>query len=209
MGLSNEHLLSQQILMKLEHLVELIITINLANADEKEELLKRCQLAVDELKGLLQQIIGPHEDYLKTAVKELLLQRLPDREMMEAVEEMDLLCGSSDHPEKTDPEQVTWFRSPSGRNLNILEQGLYFLFPRAKVYRNYKYKGFCFDYYLPAVKLALEEGSQKRNVDVLKKFFCKKEGIRLVCLDLRGVTSSREVARLIKKQLPNPKKVKL
>ncbi len=206
MGLSNEHLLSQQILMKLEDLVEMIISISLVEADKKEELLKKCKLIVDELKSLLRQIIGPHDEYLTTAVKELLLQRLPDPEMMVAIEELELLHGTGVRSKEAGTERGTCFRSPLGRNLNILEQGLYYLFPRAKVYRKYKCKGFCFDYYLPAVKLALEDCSQKRSVDALKRFFCKREGIRLVCIDFQGVTSSREVARMIKKQLPDYEK---
>lgn len=74
-------LLGMKVLAKIDLLIEVISIIGKNKNGEKEDyFLQGCDL-VKELRQLLVQMIGPRDDYIKDAIEELIIQRLPDKDM--------------------------------------------------------------------------------------------------------------------------------
>lgn len=197
MNRADEHLLGKQILLRLNHLVELIASAYLAGGKERLSLINESRTEIQDLKWLLAQLLGNHEEYLKTALKELLFQRLPDKDMLEAVGGLEFLL-------ENDEEKNNDLDSQKYNNVLVLdsvEQGLYYLFSQTKIYKNYKYKGFFLDYYLPAEKLAIVDIGKKRPGNSFLEYLCCQEGIILVYLNKLQIHSSRDAIRIIKKQI--------
>ena len=103
MSISNEKMLGEQILAKIDHLIESLVAAKLRNPqDARQSFDEGCQL-VAHLFDLLEQFIGPHPEYVETAVKELVNQRIPDQRLLNGFSDfntlLDEMCkrvGSSD-----------------------------------------------------------------------------------------------------------------
>ncbi|MDH7576351.1 MAG: hypothetical protein QHH75_00745 [Bacillota bacterium] len=210
MPLSEEKVIGEQILTKIDQLIELIIAAGMQNKKDRQELFKQGCLMMRELLSLLEQLLGPREDYLRTAVKELVMQRLPDQRVLNGFADFyDLLeeIYRKARPIKYSPPdyQEKTIRLPEIGSGNSLEQALIFLFPRDKIQKNYWYKGMNFQYFLPSLKFAVEDIAWNKAFNrARKEFFCRKHGIRFLVLDSTKAANYREVARIIKRQVSIP-----
>lgn len=208
----DEEMIGQQILTKVDQLIEIIMATSLQEKEERQKQFEQGCLITRELLCLLEQIIGPRDDYLNVAVKELVNQRLPDEKILDRSSGFyDLLedvCRVGRELYHYSQEEQNRFSFSKANQVSQkfcndpIEQALYFLFPRAKIHKNYLYRGLKFKYYLPSVKLAIEDIAQSKKVNsVRKEFFCRRDGIKLIRLDLCKKVTPREIARFIKKQI--------
>jgi hypothetical protein len=204
MSISNEKMLGEQILVKIDCLIESLVAAQLRNPqDARQNFNEGCQL-VAQLFDLLGQFIGPHPEYVETAVKELVNQRIPDRgllnefdgfnaildEMCQHVESGDLAMCQNGHD--ADAARVV--------NKETVERALDLLFPRETVRKRHRYKGVYFDYYLPSLKIAVEESGDQKAENAVKEFLCRRDGIRVATVN-NSLSGYREIARQIKRQL--------
>ncbi len=208
MPLPNEKVIGEQILTKIDQLIEVIIAATLKNKDDRQKLLEQGYVVTGELLRLLVQLLGPREDYLYTAVKELVRQRLPDQRLLngfgdfyDLLEEIYQKALRIDETlgEEREKIQPVHERGPT----NKIERALAFLFPRVRIFKNHWYKGVNFEYFLPFLKLAVEDINWDRSADCIRKeFLCRKYGIQLLRLDSKKASGYREMARMIKRRVP-------
>jgi hypothetical protein len=71
-------LLGKEILSKIDMLIEVILSVELSDGKEKMKYQEQGAVLVKEISELLAKLIGPREDYIKDALKELIVQRMPD-----------------------------------------------------------------------------------------------------------------------------------
>jgi|GEM_PF-1067971 hypothetical protein len=204
MSISNEKMLGEQILAKIDHLIESLVAAQLRNPqDARQSFNEGCQL-VAQLFDLLGQFIGPHPEYMETAVKELVNQRIPDQRLLNGfsgfntlLDEMCKHAGSSDLTARQNGRDAD---AAGVVSKDRVERALDLLFPRETIWKRHRYNGIYFDYYLPSLKIAVEESGYQRTENALKEFLCRRDGIRVATLN-NSLTGYREIARQIKRQL--------
>lgn len=203
MTLSHEKVIGEQILKKIDQLIELIIAASL-KPDDRQKILEQGDFVMSELITLLEQLLGPREDYLCAAVKELIAQRLPDQRMLEGFNDFyDLLeeIYRKVHPKDDSPRrQGRTGQMQKTAPTSNLERALRFLFPDLQIFKNHRFRGLNFEYYLPSLRLAVEDIAWEKSVNrVRKEFLCRKYGIQLLLLDSRK-GGYRDLARVIKRR---------
>jgi hypothetical protein len=204
MSISNEKMLGEQILVKIDRLIESLVAAQLRNPqDARQNFNEGCQL-VAQLFDLLGQFIGPHPEYVETAVKELVSQRIPDQRLLNGfggfntiLDEMCQHVGSSDLTVRQNGHDAD---AAGVVNKDKVERALDLLFPRETVWKRHRYNGIYFDYYLPSLKIAVEESGDQRTENAVKEFLCRRDGIRVATVNNR-LTGYREIARQIRRQL--------
>lgn len=205
MSLTDEKVIGQKILERIDRLVEVVIAAKLKNPQVAEQaFLESCQI-VEELFGLLAQIIGRQNDYLTTAVKELVTQRIPDQRLLNGIDLQSVLeeiCQrvrensaaawqDGDYPEEAVPYIIR----------DQVERALGMLYPHQTILRKHRHNGIYFEYFLPSQKIAVDENSSSKDEEnTLREFICRKDGIKFVAVD-KSVAGYREIARQIKRQL--------
>ncbi len=204
-SISNEKVLGEQILARIDRLIEVLIAVELKNPQEARQSFEEGRRLVAELYGLLEQFIGPHHEYMESAVKELVTQRIPDRRLLQGFSGftrlLDEVCkqtGNSDL-QTQDHEDAPDAGAPTSKDK--VERALNLIFPRETVWKRHRYNGVYFDYYLPFLKIAVEEGGYHRGTEnALKEYLCRRDGIRVAMVD-NSIAGYREIARQIKRQL--------
>jgi hypothetical protein len=204
MSISNEKMLGEQILVKIDHLIESLVAAQLRNPqDAQQSFTEGCQL-VAQLFDLLDQFIGPNPEYIVTAVKELVNQRIPDQGFLNGfsgfnalLDEMCKYVGGGGFEARQNGYDADTAGAPSK---DRVERALDLLFPRETVWKRHRYNGIIFDYYLPSRKIAVEESECRRTENAFKEFLCRRDGIRVATVN-SGPAGYREIARQIKRQL--------
>ena len=152
----------------------------------------------------------PHPEYVETAVKELVNQRIPDQRLVNGFSDfntlLDEMCkrvGSGDLKAQPDEQNGD---AEVLVSKDQVERALDLLYPRETVRKRYRYNGVYFDYYLPSQMIAVEETGCQKAENALKEFLCRRDGIRVATVD-HGLPGYREIARQIKRQLAAPPQV--
>ncbi len=195
---------------KIDHLIESLIAAKLRSPQEaRQSFDEGCQL-VATLFDLLEQFIGPHPEYVETAVKELVNQRIPDQRLVNGFSDfntlLDEMCkrvGSGDLKAQPDEQNGD---AEVLVSKDQVERALDLLYPRETVRKRYRYNGVYFDYFLPSQMIAVEETGCQKAENALKEFLCRRDGIRVATVD-HGLPGYREIARQIKRQLAAPPQV--
>jgi hypothetical protein len=204
MSISKEKMLGEQILGKIDCLIESLVATELRNPqDSRQSFNEGCQL-VAQIFDLLGQIIGPRPEYMETAVKELVSQRIPDQRLLNGFSDfnalLDEMCQQAIKNDLPGRE--------NGRETDVaemackdrVERALDLLFPRETIWKRHRYNGIYFDYYLPSLKIAVEDGGYQRTEHAFKEFMCRRDGIRVATVN-DSQTGYREIARQIRRQL--------
>ncbi|MGD0621396.1 MAG: hypothetical protein ABSA82_02885 [Thermacetogeniaceae bacterium] len=207
MSISKEKMLGEQILAKIDHLIESLIAAELRSPQESRQSFDEgCQL-VAQLFDLLEQFIGPHPEYLETAVKELVNQRIPDQRLLNGFSGfntlLDEMCKRADSSDLKAQRNEHDADAEGPVSKDQVERALDLLFPRETVWKRHRYNGVYFDYFLPSLKIAVEESGYQRTENALKEFLCRRDGIRVATVD-HSLPGYREIARQIKRQLAAP-----
>ena len=205
MSISNEKVLGEQILARIDRLIEVLIAVELKDPQDARQSFEEGRRLVAQLYDLLEQFIGPHHEYMESAVKELVTQRIPDRRLLQgfsdftnswtrcASRQATMILKTQDHEDAPDAA------APTGKDK--VERALNLLFPRETIWKRHRYNGVYFDYYLPFLKIAVEEGGYQQGTEnALKEFLCRRDGIRIAMVD-NSLAGYREIARQIKRQL--------
>lgn len=209
MSIPEEKIIGQQILTGIDHLIEAVIAAELqGQQDARQAFDGGCRLIV-ELYNLLEKIIGHHPEYMETAVKELVAQRVPDQRLLGADFNalLDEMCRRIDPGDLEHyGERRTGIEPPAARDK--VERALDLLFPREAVLKQQRCGGIYFEYYIPSLKIAVEECGSRGPENAIREFLCRRDGIRVVRVE-RGAASYREIARQIKRQLAVGEKIRL
>lgn len=203
--MSNEDkLLGKQILSVIDSLVEVLILTIKTGENDRELEAQGCR-HVQELLELLEKFIGPHEDYLKEAIRELLKQRIPDHILADRSDDIyNILAEFYQQIHGTIPLSETPIvvtAEVSKVPEDILEKAINFLFHRYSIIKDYKFRGQVFNYYLPELKLVVVDSSRGKSNFVNNRYLHKIPGIQVVAVDCGNLPCSREIAREIKRQL--------
>jgi hypothetical protein len=206
MAASREMLIGHQVLSKVDSLIEMINVASSSDPELKAQAYEQGCLLTRELVVLLEQIIGPQEEYLNQAVRELINQRLTDQRLINDFDEffntLDSICRQvqQEHQQRLALGKPDVRYQPTGPEAN-LNRVLAMLFPNEQVLRNYNYRGVCFFCFLPGLKLALDLPAPDSGDFVRKEYFCRKDGIRLVQLSSERMSNYRELLRDLRRQL--------
>ncbi|MDR9757737.1 MAG: hypothetical protein ACN4A7_02620 [Thermacetogeniaceae bacterium] len=193
-------LLGMKVLAKIDLLIEVISIIGKNKNGEKEDyFLQGCDL-VKELRQLLVQMIGPRDDYIKDAIEELIIQRLPDKDMLSSldVDLSELLDGMYDRDK---PSSLKAVKRVEARDEDPLRKAINYLFPQYKVINNYRKLGCLFKYYIPSLKLAIDKIEEGSSDSVRKEYICRQSGINFVAIPVKEMSCSREMIKKIKRTL--------
>ncbi len=193
-------LLGMKVLAKIDLLIEVISIIGKNKNGEKEDyFLQGCDL-VKELRQLLVQMIGPRDDYIKDAIEELIIQRLPDKDMLSSldVDLSELLDGMYDRDK---PSSLKAVKRVEARDEDPLRKAINYLFPQYKVINNYRKLGCLFKYYIPSLKLAIDKIEEGSSDSVRKEYICRQSGINFVAIPVKEMSCSREIIKKIKRTL--------
>ncbi|MFY9272808.1 MAG: hypothetical protein WBJ83_03955 [Thermacetogeniaceae bacterium] len=190
-------LLGIKVLAKIDLLIELISIIGKNNYGEKEDyFLQGCDL-VKELRQLLVQMIGSRDDYIKEAIKELIIQRLPDKDMLDSLD-VDLSELLDSMYNRNQPTTTKTVQRLEARAEDPLRKAINYLFPQYKVINNYRKLGCFFKYYIPSLKLAIDQTEEGSSDSVRKEFICRQWGINFVTIPVKEMSCSREIVKKIK-----------
>lgn len=205
MAISNEKMIGQQILARIDHLIEVVFATGHKNPPEAQQAYDEGCHIIAELFNLLEQIIGPQKEYINTAIKELVAQRIPDQRLLNSFDDfhalLDQMCQRVDSSNNMvqDTDYAAVAEVPVGREK--VELALDLIFPHETILKKHRYHGIYFDYYLPTLKIAIEEDEYRRETEkALREFLCRRDGIRVVSVD-NNIYGYREIARQIKRQL--------
>lgn len=201
LSIPEEKIIGEQILTDIDQLIEAVIAAGLQNQQDASQAFDGGCRLVAELYALLEKIIGHHPEYMETAVKELVVQRIPDQGLLgtEFNALLDEMCrridqGDSEHCH----ESRKGVEAPYARDK--VERAIGLLFPREAVLKQQRYNGVYFEYYIPSLKIAVEESVCRGPENAFREFLCRRDGIRVVTVN-GGTASYREIARQIKRQL--------
>ena len=205
--MSEERMIGQQILAEIDRLIETLIAAGLRSQQEyRQRFDEGCRL-VAQIYDLLEQIIGPNPEYLETAVKELVNQRIPDQRLLNGFSGfnalLDEMCKRADSGDLKAQRNEHDADAEGPVSKDQVERALDLLFPRETVWKRHRYNGVYFAYYLPSLKIAVEESGYQRTENALKEFLCRRDGIRVATVD-NSLPGYREIARQIKRQLAAP-----
>jgi len=193
-------LLGKKVIAKIDLLIEVLSILGNNRIAKKEDyFLQACDL-VKELRQLLEQLIGPRDDYIKEAIKELIMQRLPDRDMLSNLD-VDLAELINDMYDKKQPSLPKTIKRVEPRDEDPLRKAINYLFPQYKVINNYRKLGCLFKYYIPSLKLAIDTIEEGSTDSVRKEWVCRQSGINLVAIPVKEMSCSREIIRKIKRTL--------
>lgn len=208
MSLQKERAIGQQILARIDRLIEIVIAVALKKPQETErDFEEGCQI-IAELFNLLEQIIGPQSEYRNIAIKEMVTQRIPDQRILDSFDLQPLLEAmfqqvstqvSTDNPavECCDCQVETETMAKRDQ----VERALDLLFRNETVLKKHRHDGLYFDYYLPSQKIAVaENGLRQGEEKAIREYLRRKDGIRVVSVD-SSMAGYREIARQIKRQL--------
>ncbi|MGB4504644.1 MAG: hypothetical protein WBI44_07080, partial [Syntrophaceticus sp.] len=84
--------------------------------------------------------------------------------------------------------------------IDPLQKAINYLFSQYNIIKNYRYHGCFFDYYIPALKVAVDDCTQGADM-VRKEYICRQAGIKYVSINCHELPCSREIIREIKRQL--------
>ncbi|MGB9792324.1 MAG: hypothetical protein ACPLTR_07090 [Thermacetogeniaceae bacterium] len=206
-----EKKIGEQIVGKIDSLIYLIKkAILLSEGKDREKLMNEGYNTVQELALLLEKILGSESGYIMAAIRELLRQRLSDDAsavgggFFEILEEM-ISWGKYakvDMPSDSTIRRVTLTESSDGgSSCDDVQKAISFLFPEAKVAKNYRFYGVNLGYYIPSLNIAVIDEADKKGNRVLTEYLCKSYGIRLIRVNTRELNGYREIARYIKRRL--------
>lgn len=198
---SENKLLGKQILSVIDSLIEILILCLKKEGNDRELKIQGCH-CVQELLELLQEFIGPHEEYLKEAIRELLKQRIPDHIMADSSDDIYNILAEfyqQVHSIASSPGVVS--EEARKASEDILGKAIRFIFHRYGVIKDYKFRGQVFHFYLPELKLAVVDSSRGKNNLVNNRYLHKTSGIQVIAVDCGNLPCSREIAREIKRQL--------
>lgn len=201
-------LLGKKVIAKIDLLIEVLSILGNNKIVEKEDyFLQACDL-VEELRQLLVQLIGPRDDYIKEAIKELIMQRLPDKDMLASldVDLSELLDNMYNGDQSSSPKTV---QRVEPRDEDPLRKAINYLFPQYKVINNYRKLGCLFKYYIPSLKLAIDDLEEGSKDFVRKECICRQAGINFVAIPVKEMSCSREIMRKIKRTLDLKKTIML
>lgn len=181
MSISNEKILGEQILARIDRLIEVLIAVELKDPQDARQSFEEGRRLVTQLYNLLEQFIGPHHEYKESAVKELVTQRIPDHRLLKGFSGfnrvLDEMCKEAGINDLKTPDHEDAPDTAATTNKDRVESALNLLFPHETIWKRHRYNGVYFDYYLPFLKIAVEEsGYQQRTENVLKEFLCRKDG---------------------------------
>ncbi|HHV34639.1 MAG TPA: hypothetical protein GXX59_03560 [Syntrophomonadaceae bacterium] len=187
-------LLGKEILAKTDMLIEVILSVELSDGKEKEIYQEQGAALVKEISGLLEKMIGPREEYIRDALKELVAQRMPDN-VSNSIDDEYFKCLYQSGDSQVEPQVVHYTIDPLQRAINHL-------FSQFNIIKNYRYQGCIFSYYIPSLKIAIDDCSRSPCTNpVLKKYICRQIGINYVSISSHEVPCSREIIREIKRRL--------
>jgi len=204
MSISNERMLGEQILAAIDLLIESLIAAELRSPqDVQQSFDEGCQL-VAQLFGLVEQLIGAHPEYVVAAVKELVNQRIPDQRLLNGFSRFHALLDEMCKYVSNSGLEAQYSQCDADTGAPVskdkVERALELLFPSQPVCKHHRHDGVYFDYYLPSLKIALEESGSQRAENALKDYLCRRDGIRIATVD-HSLPGYREIARQIKRQL--------
>lgn len=189
----------RQVLVFVDRLVAIITS---GKEGINEEQMKQGYLCMQRLLDILEQMIGPHQEYLKEAVKELIKQRMPDKGYPADLDNIiDVfyrqLRGIPDPQPTPNTRAKAEVKNPEDK----LERAINFLFPRSVVIKDFRHKGQVYQYYIPELKLAVLDCSGAESNALNREYYNRKAGIQVIAVDCRMLPCSREIARQIKRQV--------
>lgn len=204
MSTNEDKRIGEQIVAGIDVLVNMIRLASYEK-EKREELLSRGHGVVQELSALLEKFLGANNHYIMQAIRELVKQRLSvDRsqitgDFFNILEEM--ISPKEDVPSFSVGSNPPFNASSEGIGCDNLQRAISFLFPEAKVLKNYRFCGVNFEYYIPSCSLAVVDEAKEKGCQALKDYLCKSRGIRLIRLNTQKLSSYREIARHIKWKL--------
>lgn len=195
--MNKRQMAEKMILEKVDLLIEIILSLELCEEQEKEALLEKGSTISEELSDLLAELIGPDEEYIKDAIKELIFQRIPDHDLESGAKSIDYFSqGFKQREGKAHESSV----SQAVSIMDPLQKAINYLFSQFKIVKNYRHQGHYFTYYIPSLKVAVDDCSSPGTDPVRKEYICRQAGIKLIPVS-RDLPCSREIIREIKRRL--------
>lgn len=201
MAMPGDNMVGKMIILKVDELVEVLTEIVLSGGRDVSEYQQEGLSLLRELNKMLEKVLGPQQKYLYQAVKELVIQRLPEKsslkeEICNHLQEL-LRSAGSVHLDKSEGK-------PQAHDIlkDDTQKALALLFPYEGIIRDYCLKGCHLDYYLPAYKVAVVDNSNTRVKErARREYICQSEGIKLISIDKGKCSGYRELARVIRRQM--------
>lgn len=195
----DEQLLEKTILAKIDMLIEIIYSVELCGEEEKERYQKQGSALIKELAELLAQLIGPREEYINNAIKELIAQRMPEHNIESSFGVLNELCEIVNQ----DVSKHSKLDKCQGNDsIDPLQKAINYLFSQYNIIKKFRYHGCFFEYYIPALKVAVDNCTQGADADMVRKeYICRQAGIKYVSINCHELPCSREIIREIKRQL--------
>lgn len=204
MSSSDRKRIGEHIVDRVDALVNLIM-LKSHEKEEREALLSKGHGLVQELSALLEKFLGPDNQYVPQAIRELVKQRLSVDEsqvtgdFFEILEEMISL--KEVVPSASLSRKLMLNASPQNLGSDSLQRAITFLFPEAEILKNYRLCGVNLEYYLPSCGIAVVDEAKENGSHALKEYLCKSRGIQLIRLNTQKLNGYREIARYIKWKL--------
>lgn len=201
MTLQDGQQLGKKVLAKVDLLVEVISALVINNPEEQEDYFAQGCVLVNELKSLLEEMIGPKEEYIKEAIKELITQRLPEQNILTSYD-VDLFELLNSMYIKNESVSNKTAKSVKEHDDEPLRKAINYLFPQYKIIKNYRQLGCSFSYYIPSLKLAIDNNTDEKSSDFVRKECISRQiGINFLSIPVKELCCSREIVREIKRCL--------
>lgn len=195
--MNKRQMIEKKILEKVDLLIEIILSLEMCEEQEKEVYLEKGSILANEFSDLLAEIIGPNEEYIKDAMKELIFQRMPDYNIENGTEDINnFIEGFNQRERKANKSSVSQAATP----VDPLQKAINYHFSQYKIIKNHRHKGHFFSYYIPSLKVAVDDCSSLGTYPVRKEYVCRQAGINLITIS-RALPCSREIIREIKRRL--------
>jgi hypothetical protein len=196
--LNKRQMMEKKILEKVDLLIEIILSLDMCEEQEKSVYLEKGSLIAEELSDLLAELIGPNEDYIQDAMQELILQRMPDYDFEDSAKDINNILERLNQRESKTADEFSV--SQAAPPLDPLQKAINYLFPQFEIIKNHRHQGHYFSYYIPSLKVAVDDCSSPVADPVRKEYICRQAGIKLIPIS-RDLPCSREIIREIKRRL--------
>jgi predicted RNA-binding protein associated with RNAse of E/G family len=196
--LNKRQIIEKKILEKVDLLIEIILSLEMSEEQEKEVYLEKGSVLVNEFSDLLAELIGPNEEYIKDAMKELIIQRMPNYNFENGMEDINNIIEGFNQRDRNAADEPSV--SQAAPIMNPLQKAIKYHFSQFKIVENYRHQGHFFSYYIPSLKVAVDDCSSLDTYPVRKEYICRQMGIKLIPVG-RDLSCSREIIREIKRRL--------
>jgi len=207
----NNHL-EKTVLKKVDELIEILICLSTKD-ENNEALYAKGVEKVREILPLILHFIEGNINLAAPMLYQLIMEKLPDPQIISSFgnlqEEINILINkviNNDYePRKATnilplENQATLSKFSNKEEDRTFNSSVLKAFPNVEVLFNYRLGGEILEIYIPELKIILSTDSTK-NSNAKLKYFCKKQGLKMIHVPLGIALDYRKLFRYIKQQI--------